>query len=201
MKIYVGAGGDAESWSKLGWTCNDLEPAAKMYAPHITIVGPCWSLPSVADASVDEIMAKGMLEHLTYHEVLASFSEWKRVLKPGGYFTVEVPDVEEYLRQYFAIKADPKLDAEMEACLFPAPGEPGDFYGVCSGVERWLRRALWGWQRYPGDEHRSGWTEKILKHYLNQFSPKNEIRRMAYGFDEDAPDAKMRHLWARAWKE
>lgn len=200
MKIYVGAGGDAEEWSKKGWTCNDLEPAAKMYAPHITLIGPCWDLPVVA-GSADQILAKGMLEHLTYHDVLRAFSEWHRVLKPGGFFDVEVPDVEEYFRQYFAIKATPEKDAQMEAQMFPAPGEPGDFYGVCSGADRWLRRALWGWQRYPGDEHRSGWTEKLLAHYLRQFSPKFEIRRMAYSFEDDAPDAVMRHLWARAWKE
>lgn len=196
MKIYVGAGGDAESWSKDGWTCNDLQSARDRFGEAITLVGPCWSLP-VPDGTVDEIMAKGMLEHMTYAEVLQAFAEWNRVLVLGGFITVEVPDVEEYLRQYFDMKAHPEKSTGEGSG--PAPGEPPDFE-ICNGLNLWLRRALWGWQRYPGDEHRSGWNEKLLAHYLGKFSTKYEIRRMAYGFDSDAEDAKMRHLWARAWK-
>ena len=196
MRIYVGAGPDAVEWSAQGWVCNDIAGAAARF-PGISLVGPCWALP-VENGSVDEIFAKGMLEHLTYHEVLQSFAEWKRVLKSGGFFTAEVPDVEEYFRQYAAMRADPSLQTGEGISL--APGEPSDF-DVCCNLDRWLRRALWGWQRWPGDEHRSGWTESLFKYYLNKFSSRNEIRRMAYGFDEDAPDAKMRHLWARAWKE
>lgn len=197
MKIYVGAGPDAEHWSQRGWTCNDLKEAAALYAPYIPLIGPCWELP-VDDNSVDEIMAKGMLEHLTYHDVERSFTEWRRVLKPGGFITVEVPDVAEYLRQYFLMLKHPELHTGEGFGL--APGEPDD-EAACSGLDRWLRRAFWGWQRYPGDEHRTGWTKPLLQHYLNRFSPKNEIRTMAYSFEEDTPDAKMRHLWARAWKE
>ncbi len=196
MRIYVGAGPDAKNWAQRGWVCNDTPEAAAIY-PNITLVGPCWTLP-VEDASVDEVMAKGMLEHLTYHEVLRSFVEWKRILKLDGFFTVEVPDVAEYLRQYFQMRAEPKLLSGEGGSA--APGEPPDF-AVCPGLDRWLRRALWGWQRWPGDEHRSGWTETLLKFYLDQFSSRNEIRRMAYSFEDDAPDAKMRHLWARAWKQ
>lgn len=111
---------------------------------------------------------------------------------------MEVPDVEEYIRKYVAMRADGADHPEGRDG--GAEGEPPDLT-VCAGIDRWLRRALWGWQRYPGDEHRSGWTETLLGAYLDRyFGGRREIRRMAYGFDEDVPNATMRHLWARAWK-
>lgn len=197
MKILVGAGCDAPDWSEKGWVCNDTEEGAELYS-GITLVSPCWKLDLPND-SVDEIMAKGMIEHLTYHEVILSLSEWRRVLKPGGFFTGEVPDVEEYLREYFKMKAAPETagGAGHDA---GAEGEPDD-REACIGLDRWLRRVLWGWQRWPGDEHRSGWNEKLFAYYIKRyFSEKYEIRRMAYSFEEDVADARIRHLWGRGWK-
>ena len=197
VRLYVGAGGDAPEWAAKGWLCNDLEAAAALYAPHIQLIGPCWKL-DVADNSVDELMAKGMLEHLTYHEVDNALAEWKRVLRPDGFVTIEVPDLLEYFRQYALMTQHPELHAGEG--VGGTDSEPQDFE-VCNGPGRWLRRALYGWQRYPGDEHRSGWTEDLLRFYLRKLSSRYEIRHMAYGFDEDDPNAKMRHLWARGWKE
>lgn len=197
VKILVGAGSDAPAWAPRGWTCNDVAEAAKIY-DGITIIGPCWSL-GVPDGSVDEIMAKGMFEHLTYAEGIRSLIEWRRVLKVGGYVTIEVPDVEEYLRVYFDLKAHPETagGAGEDA---GAEGEPDD-REACIGPDRWLRRALWGWQRWPGDEHRSGWTESLFAHYIKKgFSDRFEIRRMAHSFERDEDGARIRHLWARAWK-
>jgi ubiquinone/menaquinone biosynthesis C-methylase UbiE len=192
MKILVGVGPDACLWSAQGWNCNDVQAF-----DGVDMVGPCWKLP-VGDDSVDEILAKGMLEHLTYHEVAQSFAEWRRVLKLGGFFTAEVPDVDEYLRQYLAMRAAPETATGEGGGA--AEGEPADFE-ACAGIDRWLRRALYGWQRWPGDEHRSGWTEPLYRFYLEKhFGGRHEIRRMAYSFDEDAPVSRVRHLWARAWK-
>lgn len=196
MKILVGAGWEAPEWSAKGWTCNDLGDAAALYS-DIALVGPCWALP-VPDASATEIMAKGMFEHMTYHEAARALAEWRRVLAPGGHVTVEVPDVDEYVRQYAAMLAEG--GDHPEGRDGGAEGEPDDI-SACTGIDRWLRRALWGWQRYPGDEHRSGWTERLLAHYLDRyFGGRCEIRRMAVSFDEDAPVSRVRHLWARAWK-
>ena len=198
MKILVGAGCKAPEMSAKGWVCNDLGDAAALY-PGVSLVSPCWALP-VPDASATEVMAEGMFEHMTYHEAANSLVEWRRVLVPGGYITVEVPDVDEYIAQYVRVRADPSA-GHGEGLDGGAEGEPPDL-DVCTGIDRWLRRALWGWQRYPGDEHRSGWTEKLLGHFLAKyFGGRHEIRRMAYSFDEDAPDACVRHLWVRAWKE
>lgn len=198
MRILVGAGSDAPAWAPQGWVCNDTEDAAKIYA-GITLVGPCWSLP-VEDGVADEIMAKGMVEHLTYAEVVCSLIEWRRVLKVGGHITVEVPDVDEYIRAYVQITMDPS-SFRGEGLDAGAEGEPDD-REACIGPDRWLRRALYGWQRWPGDEHRSGWTEALLAHYLRRgFSEKFDIRRATHSYDHDEPGwSRVRHLWARAWK-
>lgn len=199
-RVYVGAGCDAEMWSKRGWICNDIAEAAAIW-PGITLVGPCWSLP-VADNSVDEIMAKGMIEHMTYHEVARAFTEWRRVLKPGGFFTGEVPDVDEYIREYLKmLTGETEIGGEGNSQASRAEGEPDDFV-ACTGIDRWLRRALYGWQRWPGDEHRSGWTEALFKFYIEKhFGGRHEIRRMGISFDEDVEGpSRVRHLWARAWK-
>lgn len=197
VRILVGAGSDAPKWSKEGWFCNDIESAAKIYE-GINIIGPCWALP-IPDNSVDEIMARGMIEHLTYHEVLAAFKEWMRVLKPGGFFTGEVPDADEYIREYLKMRAAGRENFP-EGSSF-AEGEPDD-NAACSGIERWLRRALYGWQRWPGDEHRSGWDEKLFAHYLNKCgASKVEVRHRSESFDApDDPASRVHHLWARAWK-
>lgn len=196
MKILVGAGPDAPVWSQDGWTCNDLGDAAALYS-GITLVGPCWSLP-VPDGSVDEILAKGMMEHMTYHEVALALVEWRRVLVPGGYFTGDVPDVEEYIREYIKMKLDPSTSTG-EGSDGGADGEPADM-DACSGIDRWLRRALWGWQRWPGDEHRSGWTEPLLRHYVSKAFEKFDVRRMAVSYEQDVPVSRTRNLYVRGWK-
>ncbi len=197
LRVYVGAGQDAPDWTSRGWLCNDLPEAAAIYG-SIGLIGPCWVL-SVPDGSVSEIMARGVLEHLTYHEVTWAFAEWRRALAPGGHVDVEVPDVIEYLREYERITREgTPCPKEWSDCY---PGEPED-HVVCSGADRWLRRAICGWQRYPGDEHRSAWTEPLFRHYLGKYlSPAFEVRRMAISFDEDDPGARVRHLWARARRE
>ncbi|TAL40820.1 MAG: methyltransferase domain-containing protein [Salinibacterium sp.] len=196
-RILVGAGSDSAVWSAAGWICNDLESAAAIF-PNIAIVGPCWALP-VADNSADEIMARGMVEHLTYHEVAQSLREWARVLKPGGFITFDVPDVDEYIREYLKMRSGENPERGEGASF--AGGEPDD-NEACFGIDRWLRRALYGWQRWPGDEHRSGWTEALVRFYVRKnFSTSLELRRMAISFDRDDPQARVRNIWARAWKQ
>lgn len=197
MKILVGVVSDAPDWSQRGWTCNDIAEAAALYV-GITLVGPCWSLP-VPDNSVEEILAKGMIEHMTYHEVARSLVEWHRVLVPGGFFTGDVPDVEEYIREYVKMRDDPAT-ATGEGEDGGAEGEPDDKI-VCTGPDRWLRRALWGWQRWPGDEHRSGWTEPLLRHYVASRFDRLNIRRHALSYEQDVPVSRVRNLYVRGWKE
>lgn len=46
------------------------------------------------DNSVDEITCHHALEHIPYREFLPTLREWFRVLKPGGYLDLGMPDLE-----------------------------------------------------------------------------------------------------------
>ena len=47
----------------------------------------------VADASVDVVILKSVIEHIYYFQLPHVMSEIKRVLKPGGAFVVSTPDI------------------------------------------------------------------------------------------------------------
>ena len=48
------------------------------------------------DGSVDEVIADGFVEHLSFLEESKFFYEMKRVLKPGGILNFSVPNFENY---------------------------------------------------------------------------------------------------------
>ncbi|PYF06576.1 methyltransferase family protein [Rhodobacter viridis] len=52
-------------------------------------------LSMLADASVDAIWSSHSLTHLAFHEVAVALGEFLRVLKPGGFFLVTLPDLQQ----------------------------------------------------------------------------------------------------------
>lgn len=52
------------------------------------------------DESIEEIRASHLLEHFAYAEIGAVVAEWVRVLKPGGWLRIAVPDFEWICRTY-----------------------------------------------------------------------------------------------------
>lgn len=68
--------------------------------PGITLT---WDLSEglpYPDESVDEIRATDILEHFSYHIASDILGEWCRVLKPGGFITVRLPDLESLVQAY-----------------------------------------------------------------------------------------------------
>lgn len=59
------------------------------------IVGSMTDMSAVPDESVDAVYSSHNLEHLYAHEVLIALAEFFRVLKPGGFVLIVVPDVQE----------------------------------------------------------------------------------------------------------
>ena len=67
----------------------DLDPAhAPDIACSITDMAP------VADASFQAVYSAHNLEHLCEHEVSAALAEFRRVLAPGGFALITVPDLQ-----------------------------------------------------------------------------------------------------------
>lgn len=194
LKIELGAGPASAKIQDQNWKTNDINAF-----PSIDFICPCYNLPMVENDSVDELLAIGVVEHLTYKEVAQGLIEWKRILKVGGFLTFDLPDLEFYIAAYLGKLGKEILGSAQAGGDCRAAEEPDDFE-FCSGKERWLRRALYGWQKYKGDEHKSGWTEKLIRGYMEKyFKSSYEVRKC--GAHWEHTDSKIKHLWVRAWKK
>ena len=67
----------------------DIDPLA---APDI--VASITDMAAVPDASVYAVWSSHNLEHLFAHEVPAALAEFRRVLRPGGFALITVPDLQ-----------------------------------------------------------------------------------------------------------
>jgi predicted SAM-dependent methyltransferase len=111
----------------------------------VEIVGSPWEI-SIDSDSLEEVLALGVIEHLTYEQVSKTFVNVNRMLQTNGVFVFDVPDIPiwcEYVVKYFR-------------------GEPIPF-----SIDH-VFATLYGWQRWPGDEHKSGWYPQKLLHTLEE---------------------------------
>lgn len=67
---------------------------------HVDFVCDARKLAAIADASVSEIYACHVLEHVERGEVVNVLKEWRRVLKPEGQLRLAVPDFEAVVHEY-----------------------------------------------------------------------------------------------------
>ncbi|MBR0658433.1 class I SAM-dependent methyltransferase [Neoroseomonas oryzicola] len=68
----------------------DIDPGV---APDI--LASITDMRAVADGSVDAVWSAHNLEHLPAHEVPRALAEFRRVLKPGGFALITVPDLQQ----------------------------------------------------------------------------------------------------------
>lgn len=68
----------------------DIDPGV---APDI--VSSITGMPMVADSSVDGVWSAHNLEHLAAHEVPLALAEFFRVLQPGGFAAMTMPDLQQ----------------------------------------------------------------------------------------------------------
>lgn len=123
-----------------GYLHNDINPF-----DGVDIVGNPWEI-DLPDHSMNEVIALGLMEHLTYQQFSLTLDKVRRLLEPGGLFLFDVPDIPvwcRYVVDHFEGKEIPfSID-----------------HVFCT---------LYGWQRWPGDEHKSGWYREKLDQALNQ---------------------------------
>jgi predicted SAM-dependent methyltransferase len=138
----------------------------------VDIVGNPWEI-SLPDASLDEIIALAIIEHLTFEQVHKTFANCKRMLRPGGVFLFDVPDIPVwcgYVTDYFKGKQIP-----------------------CT-IEHAMS-TLYGWQRWPGDEHKSGWYRETLDAAVEKAGFKNH----SYGVEAFLSRGLQRNRMTRDW--
>jgi SAM-dependent methyltransferase len=111
----------------------------------VDIVGSPWEI-DLPSNSLDEVLALGVIEHFTYGQVHDAFANVYRMLAPGGVFLFDVPDIPVWCRYV--------VDH------FEGRSIPFTIDHVFS--------TLYGWQRWPGDEHKSGWWQVRLEEALHR---------------------------------
>lgn len=95
MKIEIGPG-DSPTAGFVGFDMNPL-------CADVVADAACLPLRS---ASVEEIVAFDVLEHLPWASTGAVLAEWYRVLVPGGRLTVRVPDAASEVHRWVAAGGD-----------------------------------------------------------------------------------------------
>lgn len=107
--------------------------------------GNPWEIP-LDEGSVEEVLAVGVMEHMRFAEVQWTLDHLIHLLVPGGKFIFDVPDL-----------------AVWTGYLLRHTTGYGN---KCPFDERHVLATLYGWQRWQGDEHKSGWTEHSLAEIL-----------------------------------
>jgi SAM-dependent methyltransferase len=161
----------AGAWQELRL---DIDPSV---APDI--VASLTDMADVPDASVDAVWSAHNLEHLWSHEVPLALAEFRRVLRPGGFVLVTMPDLQQVAQLVAAGQLEdtaylsalgPVAALDMLYGFRPALAEGNAFMGHRTGftattlvrhlagagfgdvlVERDGHYSLWGFARRPGD--------------------------------------------------
>lgn len=89
LRLNIGCGRDI----RVGWVNIDLNPQADLRLD----LRECLPFP---DASAAVIYSEHFFEHLEYEDARRFLAESRRVLQPGGLFSVGVPDTEWPLKAY-----------------------------------------------------------------------------------------------------
>jgi len=143
MKLNIGGQQREEGMFPKGWTCVDILPAADV---HCDI--EYQDLP-FENNSIDAIYASHVLEHIHPHRYDFTVGEWHRVLKPGGWCRVVVPDCCRMLSEYNPVTS----------C-----GDPTHIQKVMSW---WFDYGLDD-QSMPVYNHKGGFDVSLLKHVLQR---------------------------------
>lgn len=105
------------------------------------------------DESVETVYASNILEHFPMERTVPVLKEWYRVLKPGGWLYVSVPDFHRAVQMYQK-----------------------------SGLTLWLRYHLWGDQKHKLNYHYAGFTLATLSKDLSDAGFRDAQRMTRWPF-------------------
>jgi SAM-dependent methyltransferase len=144
------------------WVNVDILPLDNVDLIHDLIKFPYpWE-----DNSVDEILMVEVLEHISFRKTDEVLKECRRILKEGGKFHIQVPDIREMMFAYW--------NEQICTCIPHKPGK--DYKGAlldcpnCKGYgkvhpNRWLYAFL-GAQKHEYDYHCNIFTPERLEECL-----------------------------------
>lgn len=102
-----------------------------------------WRVP-LHEGSLDEVIAIAVMEHLRFDEFERTLLHIHRLLKVGGVFYFDVPDLFVWSKYLYLVLSDPKLENSPEVPY----------------TKKDIIKTMWGWQRWDGDEHKLMWTRE-----------------------------------------
>ena len=161
MKLNLGCGSNKIE----GWVNVDLVEEFKPDLLHDI------SLPfPYKDNSVDEILAKDILEHFDKYLRYVVFYEWARILKIGGIITIVVPNFPKVIRRYFK-------------------------YSFNTFLDRIFGETMRDSERYIGHFgiHKYGYSEDTLKKFVQEFGLK-PIKIEKYHANFTLVASKLEHI-------
>jgi predicted SAM-dependent methyltransferase len=121
LRLHIGG-----QEARAGWKIFNVQPG-----PGVDYTGDCSDLSAFADASVDDIYASHVLEHLGYQEKLPrALAEFHRVLKKGGRARISVPDFEVLCRLFLEARERLPERILIMRMAFGGQLDPYDFHYV-----------------------------------------------------------------------
>lgn len=114
---------------------------------RLDFVCPPWEV-EIEDDSLTEVLALGVIEHLRFEEVRKTAANVHRILAPAGCFVFDVPDMKVWSEYLYNVTHGRARE------------------NPCSAEHVW--HTIYGWQRWPGDEHKSGWTREDVLMVLSE---------------------------------
>ncbi len=117
----------------------------KSHAIDLDFVCNPWEI-DLPENYLTEVLALGVMEHLRFEDFKKTIVYMKKLLKPRGAFLFDVPDMKIWSKYLYNITHGKE-----------APFPPKHVWST-----------IYGWQRWPGDEHKSGWTKDSLFNLLRE---------------------------------
>jgi SAM-dependent methyltransferase len=148
----------------------DINPAVQP-----DVIASITDMPQIADSSIDAVWSSHNLEHLYAHEVPLALREFLRVLKPGGFVLLTMPDLQK--------AAEFIARGQLEEPIYQSPAGPIAAIDICFGHRRSVAR---------GNEfmaHKTGFSAHTLA-----------LKLAACGFQRVRVERRDLDLWATAYK-
>jgi SAM-dependent methyltransferase len=139
------------------------------------IVASITAMPQVSDNSIDAVWSSHNLEHLFAHEVPLALAEFLRVLRPGGFALLTMPDLQR-AAQFVA-------EGKLEEPIYESAAGPISAIDICFGHRASIARG----NQFMA--HKTGFSAQTL-----------DAKLTAAGFREIQITRSEIDLWAIAYK-
>jgi predicted SAM-dependent methyltransferase len=159
MHLHVGG-----TERKDGWKIVNIQPG-----PHVDYVGDLRNLTQFGDASIENVYASHVLEHVGQAEVLPVLRGVHRILAQGGKFLISVPDLDVLCHLFISPWASQEVKWHTMRMMFGGQVDPHDFHFIGFN-EQFLRNLL----------TQAGFVQVLRVASLGIFHDTSEFR--PYGF-------------------